>query len=191
MEAFVKSLIGVFTIIDGKISLLMYNNNIPTIMCNDNVELENKKYIDNNLNIENLELKQCYTFSEKIDNKLLISILHISIVNYDDIKSSKYSLVPIDEIDTDIYIHKLIDCLKKELVLNSTIKKMFPGEFILPEIQKVYEDLLNKKYDRRNFRKKLIKLDVIEDINKMSESKKGRPAKLYRFKDITEDKILF
>ena len=68
---------------------------------------------------------------------------------------------------------------------------IYPEEFALPEIQKIYEHLLDKKYDRRNFRKKLIKLDVIEDLNKISENKKGRPAKLYRFKDITEDKILF
>ena len=185
MEVIVKSLIGIFTIIDGKINLLMDSNNLLSIICNDNVENENKKYIDNNLNIDNLELKQCYTFSEKEDDKLLISMLYMSIVNYSDIKFNKFSLVPIDNIDTNIYIYKLIDCLKKELVLNSTIKK------ILPEIQKIYEDLLNKKYDRRNFRKRLIKLDVIEDLNRMSESKKGRPAKLYRFKDITEDKILF
>ena len=191
MEVIVKSLIGIFTIIDGKISLLMYNNGIPTIMCSDNIEKENKKYIDTNLNIDDLELKQCYTFSEKDDNKLFITVLYMDIVNSNSIKSNKYDLVPIENIETNDYVYKLLDCLKKELVLNSTIKKIYPGEFVLPEIQKIYEDLLNKKYDRRNFRKKLIKLDVIEDINKMSESKKGRPAKLYRFKDITEDKILF
>lgn len=191
MEVVVKSLIGIFTIIDGKINLLTENNKLLTIICNDNIEKENKNYIDNNLNIDNLNLKQCYTFSEKEEDKLIISILYMDIVNYNDIKFNKFSLIPIENIDKNIYIDKLIEYLKKDLVLNSTIKKIYPSEFILPEIQKIYEDILNKKYDRRNFRKKLIKLDVIEDLNKMSENKKGRPAKLYRFKDITEDKILF
>ena len=99
--------------------------------------------------------------------------------------------MPIENVNRDIYVDKLIECLKKDLVLNSTIKKLYPNEFVLPEIQKIYEDLLEKKYDRRNFRKRLIKLDVIEDLKKMSENKIGRPAKLYKFKDITEDKILF
>ena len=62
---------------------------------------------------------------------------------------------------SDIYIGKSIEYLKKELVLNSTIKKLYPNEFSLPDIQKLYEDLLGKKYDRRNFRKKLIKLNII------------------------------
>ncbi len=191
MEIVVKSLIGIFTIVDGKINLLISGNNLFTIMCKDNVEIENQTFISNNLNIDNLNLKQCYTFSEKEDDKLVISILYSDIVNYDNIKSNNFILMPIENVNKDIYINKLIECLKKDLVLNSTIKKLYPGEFVLPELQKIYEDLLNKKYDRRNFRKRLIKLDVIEDLNKMSESKKGRPAKLYKFKDITEDKILF
>ena len=191
MEIVVKSLIGIFTVIDGKINLLMDNNSLLTVDCNDNIETENQNYIDNNLNIDNLDLKQCYTFSEKIDEKLLISVLYVDIINYSDIKSNNFTLKPIDTLEKDIYIEKLVEYLKKDLVLNSTIKKLYPEEFVLPEIQKIYEDLLNKKYDRRNFRKRLIKLDVIEDLNKISENKKGRPAKLYRFKDITEDKILF
>ena len=191
METIVKSLIGIFTVIDGKIHLLMDDNKLFTIICNDNIESENIKYINDNLDINNLNLKQCYTFSEKKEEKLLISVLYIDIINYGDIKSNKFKLIPIENIKKDIYIDKLIEYLKKDLVLNSTIKKIYPSEFILPEIQKIYEDILNKKYDRRNFRKRLIKLDVIEDLNKMSESKKGRPAKLYKFKDITEDKILF
>ena len=191
MEVVVKSLIGIFTIVDGKINLIMDGNNLFTIDCDDVVEFKNQEFINNKLNIEGLDLKQCYTFSEKEDDKLIISILYSDIVNFESIKSNNFVLMPIEDVNKDIYIGKLIECLKKELVLNSTIKKLYSGEFILPEIQKIYEDLLNKKYDRRNFRKRLIKLDVIEDLNKMSENKIGRPAKLYRFKEIIEDKILF
>ena len=191
MEIVVKSLIGIFTIVDGKINLIMDGNNLFTISCDDVVEFKNQEFINSNLNIEGLDLKQCHTFSEKEDNKLIVSILYSDIVNFESIKSNNFVLMPIENVNKDIYIDKLIECLKKELVLNSTIKKLYSSEFVLPEIQKIYEDLLNKKYDRRNFRKRLIKLDVIEDLNKMSENKIGRPAKLYRFKDITEDKILF
>ena len=71
------------------------------------------------------------------------------------------------------------------------MKRLYPNEFVLPEIQKIYEQLLEKNFDRRNFRKKLIKLDVIEDLDKISTGKNGRPAKLYKFKEIKENKILF
>lgn len=190
MQIKLQSLIGIFTIIDGDIKLLIKDSDLISIPCLDVVDLENKRYITENLFIENLDLRQCYTFTEKINNELLVSILYTDIVNYSSIKSNNFKYVSINKLTKNIYIDKLIEYLKKYLVLSSTIKKLYPDEFILPDIQKVYENLFEKKYDRRNFRKRLIKLDIIEDINKISETKKGRPAKLYKFKNITEDKLL-
>ena len=193
MEVVVKNLICIFTIVDSKINLLSNSNKLLEIDCNDDIELTNKRYIENNINIKGLNLKQCYTFSEKKDNKLTISILFSDIINYNEIGDNKYlKLIPISNIETKkIYLEKALEFLKKELVLNSTIKRLYPKEFSLPEIQKIYEQILDKKYDRRNFRKRLIKLDAIESLDKISSNKNGRPAKLYRFKEIKEDKILF
>ena len=192
MNVVVKSIINIFTIIDGKINLLVCDNDLIKIDCLDDLDIVNKKYISSNIDIKDLNLKQCYTFSKKED-KLELTILYIDIVNIDNIKlNDKFSFIELEKLDKEnIYISKSIEYLKRELVLNSTIKRLYPNEFILPEIQKIYEDLLGKKYDRRNFRKKLIKLDVIEDLDKINSSKTGRPAKLYKFKEIKEDKILF
>lgn len=192
MNVVVKNIINIFTIIDGKINLLVYNNDLIKIDCLEDLDIVNKNYISNNIDIKDLNLKQCYTFSKKDDNLELI-ILYVDIVNIDNIKlNNKFSFIELEKLDKEnIYINKSIEYLKRELVLNSTIKRLYPNEFVLPEIQKIYEDLLDKKYDRRNFRKKLIKLDVIEDLDKISSNKTGRPAKLYKFKEIKEDKILF
>ena len=192
MEVKVKSIINIFTIIDGKINLLVKHNELIEIECLDELDIVNSNYIKNNINIKDLNLKQCFTFSKKEEDKLNLTITYMDIVNYKNIKlSSNYSFKQIDELKDNVFVKKGIDCLKKELVLYSTIKKLYPDEFVLPEIQRIYEDLLEKKYDRRNFRKKLIKLDVIEDLDKISSNKTGRPAKLYRFKEIKEDKMLF
>lgn len=193
MKIVVKNIINIFTIIDGKINLLLNNHDLIQIDCLDELDKVNDNYITNNINIKELNLKQCYIFSKKEEDKLELTIVYMDIINMNNIElNDKFSFIELDKVDkNNIYINKSIEYLKKELVLNSTIKKLYPNEFILPEIQKIYEDLLDKKYDRRNFRKKLIKLDVIEDLEKINSNKTGRPAKLYRFKDIKEDKILF
>ena len=192
MNTVVRSIINIFTIVDGKLNLLVdKNNNLLEVNCLDDLDSVCNKYINDNIDISNLNLRQCYTFSKKEDNKYIITVLYVDIINVDNIKlNSEYKLIDSNLIN-NIYLEKSIDWLKKELVLSSSIKRLYPNEFILPEIQKIYEELLNKTYDRRNFRKRLIKLDVIEDLNKYSKSKTGRPAKLYKFKDIKEDKILF
>ena len=192
MEVVIKNIINIFTIIDGKINLLVNNSKLIEIDCLDELDIVNNEYINKNLDIKELKLYQYHTFSKKENDKLVLTLLYISIINRDDIKlKNNFTFIELDKFKDNIYIEKSIEYLKQQMVLNSTIKKLYPGEFILPEIQKVYEELLNKKYDRRNFRKKLIKLDVIEDIEKMSSNRTGRPAKLYRFKQIKEDKILF
>ena len=58
----------------------------------------------------------------------------------------------------------------------------------MPELQKVYEAILNKKFDRRNFRKKMLSLDLIEDTNKSEQFEGNRPAKKYKFKRKIVDK---
>ena len=192
MEVKVKSIINIFTIIDGRINLLVKNNKLIEIDCLDELDTVNSNYIKNNIDIKDLSLKQCFTLSKKEEDKLNLTIIYMDIVNYKNIKlNDTFSFKQLDNLKDNIFVQKSVECLKKELVLNSTIKRLYPDEFVLPEIQRIYEDLLDKKYDRRNFRKKLIKLDVIEDLDKISSNKTGRPAKLYRFKEIKEDKILF
>lgn len=98
--------------------------------------------------------------------------------------------IPKTIYDNGIIIEKAIEKLKKELLNTRLLKIFFPSDFTLPELQKLFEQILNKKLDRRNFRKKILKLDIIEDTMEKNISMTGRPAKLYRFKDI-EDKDLF
>ena len=192
MDIVVKSIINIFTIIDGKINLLVKNNNdLIEINCLDNLDKVCNNYIKDNIGIKDLNLKQCYTFSKKEKN-FEISTLYIDIININNINlDNKFKFVELNKIDSSDIINKSIEYLKKELVLYSVIKRLYPKEFILPEVQKIYEDLFNKKYDRRNFRKRLLKLDLIEDLNKFSSNRNGRPAKLYKFKEIKEDRIIF
>ena len=192
MEVKVRSIINIFTIIDGKIGILVKDNKLIEIECLDELDIVNSNYIKNNIDIKDLNLKQCYTISKKEEDKLNLTVIYMDIINYKNIKlNDTFSFKQIDDLKDNMFVQKSIECLKKELVLNSTIKKLYPEEFVLPEIQRIYESLLDKKYDRRNFRKKLIKLDVIEDLDKISSNKTGRPAKLYRYKEIKEDKMLF
>ena len=98
--------------------------------------------------------------------------------------------IPKTIYDNGIIIEKTVEKLKKELLNTKLLRVFFPGDFTLPELQKLFEQILNKKMDRRNFRKKILKLDIIEDTNEKNISMTGRPAKLYKFKDI-KDKDLF
>ena len=76
---------------------------------------------------------------------------------------------------------KGLDTLKELIVTTDILKSLFPSGVTIPEIQKTYESILNKSFDRRNFRKKLLSLGIIEDTNKYMVFEGKKPAKLYRF----------
>ena len=61
----------------------------------------------------------------------------------------------------------------------------------MPQLQSIYEGILNKTFDRRNFRKKILSLNIIDDTNKEISLNGNKPSKLYRFKDVIEDKKIF
>lgn len=84
-----------------------------------------------------------------------------------------------------------IDYLKTKIVNSNVLNSLFPSDFALPELQSVYEQLLEKELDRRNFRKKFINLGLIEDTGYKTENNTGRPAKLYRFKEEIKVRDLF
>ena len=48
---------------------------------------------------------------------------------------------------------------------------MLPDEFTLGQLQTLYETALGKKFDKRNFRKKLFKTTLLIDLDKKADGK--------------------
>jgi 8-oxo-dGTP diphosphatase len=73
-----------------------------------------------------------------------------------------------------------LERLRNKLEYTTTGFTLLPEQFTLSELQAVYEAILNKKLDRRNFRKKLDLLGVLKPVS--GWRKTGRkPARLYSF----------
>lgn len=170
--------IVLFNVEDGNIKVLLKNNNIirkkvsKLIDINSCVLNELNKYI----NVENSILKQCYTYSKIEDKKIILDILYIGIIN-----GTATSFDSVDKCNNKI-IEDALKYFKEEINKIENLKKLYI-EFSLPELQKIFIEVSGKEIDRRNFRKRLIKLNIIESLDKMSDNKKGRPSKLYKFKE--------
>jgi len=66
--------------------------------------------------------------------------------------------------------------------------ELLPPKFTLTELQHLYEAILlsdappeSSKLDKRNFRKKILSMNLLVDLNEYQEGVAHRPAKLYRF----------
>jgi ADP-ribose pyrophosphatase len=172
---------------------------------NEDLEHGAKREIFEKTGIENIEIEQFKTFG-KVDRSpvmRMIAVAYVGVIDSNRVKiirettnTSNADWFPIDKIpglgfDHEEIVKESLLFLQSKIVSSDILKALFPNEFTLPEIQKTYEAILNRKFDRRNFRKKLLSLNLIEDTNKTGKFEGKKPAKLYCFKKIIENKKVF
>jgi len=59
--------------------------------------------------------------------------------------------------------------------------ELLPPKFTLSQLQRVYEKILERQLDKRNFRKKILAMDLLEELDEVEQDVAHRAARLYRF----------
>lgn len=206
----VESVIGIFTEVDSRIKILLvrkkdepYKNYwvLPSAILNNSETIEDSlnDIVINQIGLSDISFEHDNVFGslDRDPDKRVIALSYISFIDSVSVELRKVDTdYEIDWFDIDSlprlgYDHETIilsaiNRLKKRIYDIDVLTKLFPSDFTLPEIQRIYEQVLETKFDRRNFRKKFIGLNLIEDTGDVTDGV-GRPAKLYRFKDDISD----
>lgn len=123
----------------------------------------------------------------------IVSIAYYAIVDKDnflkDADLSKIQLIEYANLDkTEIgFDHKnIIEYAKKrlnwKLEYTNVAKNILPAKFTLTDLQKSYEIILWQPLDKRNFRKKILSLNIIKETWEL-EKVRSNMARLYKFSD--------
>lgn len=140
--------------------------------------------------------EQLYTFWDDVHqdpNGHVIAIAYFALVKIDDVLDQidfeKVDIVTIQkQTEMKLFykheevIHLALEKLKKRLGFTDIVKNFLPEECRITQIQNIYEIILGREIDNRNFRKKIFSLKIIEETGEKDTST-NRPAKLYRFAD--------
>ncbi|HLD20533.1 MAG TPA: NUDIX domain-containing protein [Patescibacteria group bacterium] len=94
---------------------------------------------------------------------------------------------PIKKLPTLAYDHKTLvreamERIAAKIQYTNIVWSLLPKEFTLTELQYVYELILGKDLDKRNFRKRIEDLELIKPTGKARTGLAHRPAALYEFK---------
>ena len=82
--------------------------------------------------------------------------------------------------DHDEIVSVAVERLRSKLEYTTIAAGLLPAEFTMTELQDLYEIILGKKFDKRNFRKKILQLGILKETD-LKKGEKHRPAQLYRF----------
>lgn len=211
----IQVIINIFSIINGKVKVLLFRRDedpfrgywtLPSnlLLVNESLEDCAGATVLEFVGLNDIYMEQCHMFShiDRLPNERIVAASYIGLVDSKTIELKRESRnlysewFPIDEIPKTIYDYSEIIAdsvcyLRKRMLNTSVLKYLFPSDFTMPELQLFYEQVLSKKLDRRNFRKKFINLGLLEDTGDMTGGNNGRPAHLYRFKEEIEVKNLF
>lgn len=149
-------------------------------------------------------LEQLYTFGDDINRDpryRVVSVAYFALVN-----SSKFLLTPdtdaedaqwfpIHDVPDLAYDHaKILEFALQRLRNKITYQPigfdLLPDEFLFSDLENLYSTLLNKEIDRRNFRKKIMSFNILEETEIISKNKTGRPAKYYKFNNLKYNNLV-
>lgn len=144
--------------------------------------------------ITEVYLEQVHSFGDVNRHPMgrVITVAYFSLIKIQDYKLLPSSIAEeikwhdiakINELAFD-HIDILAACIKR---LQRRVRsrpvgfELLPPKFTLTELQHLYEAILSTQLDKRNFRKKILSMDLLVDLNITQEGVAHRPARLYKF----------
>ena len=153
-----------------------------------------KKHLSTKTGISNVYLEQLYTFGDVERDPLgrVISTAYFALMpntglslktteEYEGVQWFSIKELPELAYDHKEIIRKAQSRLKAKLSYTNIVYSLLPNEFTLTDLQKTYEIILGETMDKRNFRKKILSLNMIKKTDKQTTGGASRPAAYYKF----------
>lgn len=165
------------------------------VQSNESLEDAAKRILVDKAGVFDAYLEQLYTFGNpKRDPRgRIVTVSYFSLIPWENLKSPasdrvtenswfEVSKVPKLAFDHNEILNYAIKRLQIKAGYSNIVYGLLPEQFRLSDLQKIYEIVLDKKLDKRNFRKKMVSLGFLKATGKKEVDGAHRPAMLYQFK---------
>ncbi len=160
---------------------------------NESAAQASKRILKEHTGISDVYLEQYYTFTDvdRDPGARIISIAYYALIKVEESNNElvslhnaywkKVSVLPKLMFDHGAIAEKALDQLRLKAKHQPIGFELLPECFTIPQLQKLYEAIYQKKYDKRNFRKKIAHLGLMEKLNVKDKTGSKRGAFLYKF----------
>lgn len=195
--------IVIFTIQSGVLKVLLVKRRIapflgqhaiPGGFVHENEDLDQAalRELREETGVTDVYLEQLYSFGApgRDPRGRVISIAYFALISADrQLKAgsdaAEANWWPVKELPTLAFDHAevlayALERLRNKLEYTTVGFQLLPEKFTLTQLQEVYEAILDKKLDKRNFRRKMSLLKILKPLKEYQHGGR-RPAQLFRF----------
>jgi ADP-ribose pyrophosphatase YjhB (NUDIX family) len=162
----------------------------------ESIENAASRVLQNLTGLTNVYMEQLSAFGdlERDPGARVISVAYyalININNYDKylVKQHNAHWIKITDLPELIFDHKqMVDKALRRLRRKASTQPVgfnhLPEKFTLPQLQRLYQAIYQVDFDKRNFRKKILSLGILEKMEEKDKESSKRGAYLYRFNEV-------
>lgn len=163
---------------------------------NESVDAAAQRILYELTGLHDLPMRQFHTFGEvnRHPQGRVVTIAYFALIRI----GGQKDLMPITQYARKAFWHPVNDLPKLAFdhtdIFNRAFKKiraklnyepiafeLLPEKFTLTQLQSLYEAVLSKKLDKRNFRKKMLSYGFLKELAEKQKGVSYRAAKLYKF----------
>ena len=138
-------------------------------------------------------LEQLYTFGDLDDQAAAgsVAVVYFALVDHERVRLADrpewrpawFSMVDLPVLA--LHNERVLDVARQRIInklqYTNAAYSLLPEYFTLTDLQQVYESILGRRLDKRNFRRRMLASDLLVETKRTSTSGRHRPARLYRF----------
>ena len=160
------------------------------------------RILQNLTGLSDIYMEQLQAFG-KVDRdpgERTVSAAYYALVKIQDIdplhvENNGANWCPLEELpplifDHDSMVDKALRRLRRRAANQPIGFELLPRKFTLPQLQNLYESIYQTKFDNRNFRKKVLDMNILHKLDEKDKSTSKKGAFLYRFDKRKYDKFV-
>jgi 8-oxo-dGTP diphosphatase len=162
-----------------------------------------RRELEEETGLRNIFLEQLFTFGgvDRDPRERVVSVAYYALVNlrdHDVHAASDASAaawfgvhdVPSLAFDHADILQVALDRLRGKLRYQPIGFELLPKKFTLSQLQRLYELVLERELDKRNFRKRVLAMDLLVELDEVEQDVAHRAARLYRFDERKYKKLV-
>jgi len=151
--------------------------------------------------LKQVYLEQLYTYGEvdRDPGERVLSVAYYALIKTDEFNTELGMIhgakwFPMDKVPDLIFDHNvMVDKALRRLRRKSRTQpigfELLPEKFTIPMLQRLYEAIYQTQMDKRNFRKKILQLNVLKKLDEKEKNGSRKGAFLYKFDKRKYDRL--